>query len=77
MGGATELARRLTHATGRRVGREAVYKWGKNGVPWKWRHHLAPLAVAQGLTLPDGFLPETEAAHASLAVCDMGQDDAL
>ena len=36
--------------------REAVYKWKRNGIPWRWRSTVERLARERGVTLPAGFL---------------------
>ncbi|RDD60470.1 hypothetical protein DRB17_17880 [Ferruginivarius sediminum] len=56
LGGGTRVAEALTKATGERCDREAVYKWKRNGVPWKWRVHVCHLAEAMGETVPDDFV---------------------
>lgn len=67
LGGATEIVKLLADAPGGgRVDREAVYKWIKlERIPWKWRPAVMGIARAQGVPLPDDFLPgiETEAAE--------------
>ena len=35
--------------------RERVYKWKKNGVPWRWRSAVARLAKRRGVPLPEDF----------------------
>jgi hypothetical protein len=57
LGGGTAVAAYLSDRTGERIDREAVYKWGSQGVPWRWRPFLKPLAEAKGIALPEGFLP--------------------
>lgn len=63
LGGGKVVAERLSEATGKRVDPEAVYKWNEfNSVPWRWRHHLVPLAREKGISLPEDFFPGTQDA---------------
>ena len=61
LGGGTAVAAYLTEKSGEAVDREAVYKWSTQGVPWRWRLFLKPLASEKGIPLPEGFLPEEAA----------------
>lgn len=38
--------------------REAVYKWGVNGVPWKYRIALIAMAQDKGVPVPPNFLKD-------------------
>jgi len=58
LGGGTTIAEELTVLAGEPVDREAVYKWGENGVPYRWRPFLKILAGRKGAVLPEGFLPD-------------------
>lgn len=58
LGGGTKVAIALTDLTGTAVDREVVYKWKVNGVPWRWRVHVARLAKQAGQPLPDDFFGE-------------------
>lgn len=57
LGGGTVVADWLTANTDSTVDREAVYKWGEQQVPWKWRGYLLAMAKEKGLSAPDDFLP--------------------
>lgn len=50
LGGAAKIART--------IGDEAVNvrQWKRQGVPWRWRHLVANLASARGITVPRDFL---------------------
>jgi len=56
LGGGTRLAAALTRATGERFDREQVYKWKRNGVPYRWRGHVRRLAEAMGESVPADFV---------------------
>lgn len=56
LGGGTKLATALSRATGETFDREQVYKWKRNGVPWRWRAHVRRLAEAMGESVPADFL---------------------
>jgi hypothetical protein len=36
--------------------REAVYKWKRNGIPWRWRASIQKLAQKKRIPLPASFL---------------------
>ena len=58
LGGGTVICDWLFKHSGRRIDREAVYKWHKrNRVPWKWRGALLVMATAHNLRPPEDFLP--------------------
>lgn len=57
LGGPTVVAKQLSELTGENLDREAVYKWNKNGVPWRWRAHLLAIAGKRGVKAPKDFLP--------------------
>lgn len=61
LGGGTKIARWLTEQSGELVDCEAVYKWKRNGVAWRWRPLLAQLARQRGIALPPQFLPDEAA----------------
>jgi len=61
LGGATKIAKWLARETGSDIDREAIYKWSRNSVPWRWRPHLARLAFEQGIALPSDFSPRVAA----------------
>jgi hypothetical protein len=55
LGGGTAIAEALWgEATERR--REAVYKWKRNGIPWRWRLEIYRLAGLRGVPVPSEFL---------------------
>ncbi len=60
LGGATQVAIRLTEMTGEPIDRDAVRKWKTQGIAWKWR--LPVVALAQQLgkdrAIPKQFLPK-------------------
>lgn len=58
LGGGTTVSDLLTELTGRRVDRERVYKWRRNGVPWEFRVPVARILIGRGLPIPAGFLPD-------------------
>lgn len=62
LGGGTKLATLLQDAPGGgKVDREAVYKWAKlDRIPWRWRPAVAAVARAQGVAIPDDFIPGVE-----------------
>ena len=63
LGDGTELSKEINARTGRPVDRDAVYKWKRNGVPWRWRQVVADIARERNVLLPQGFLaPESQGA---------------
>lgn len=61
LGNGTQIAAWLEAATGKRVGREAVYKWRANDIPLKWRPHLVRMATEKGVALPENFMAWVDA----------------
>lgn len=57
LGGGTAVAQWLAREANANVGREAVYKWSGNSVPWKWRPYLTKLASEKGIAIPADFMP--------------------
>lgn len=47
------------------VSEAAVYKWGKRGIPWKWRRAVAAIAREKRIRLPADFLGQVPEARAS------------
>ncbi len=61
LGGGTVVAAAIfgeIEARGKR--REAVYKWKRNGIPWRWRGAVERVARQRGVPIPAGFLNPTE-----------------
>ncbi len=61
LGGGTVVAAAIfgeIEARGRR--REAVYKWKRNGIPWRFRGAIERIARQRGVALPDQFLNPAE-----------------
>jgi hypothetical protein len=57
LGGGTLLAEAVFGSVGPGgKHREAVYKWKRNGIPWRWRLRVQELAQERGIPLPPGFL---------------------
>lgn len=56
LGKPLELAEKISAESGRKIGRETVYKWRKNGVPWRWQPFVAKLAIQKGVKLPEDFV---------------------
>lgn len=60
LGDGTAVAEWLSGRTHQPVDREAVYKWKKNGVAWRYRNLVAAMADELKVLLPDGFLQEAD-----------------
>jgi hypothetical protein len=56
LGGGTAVAEALAQFFDPPPDRDLVYKWKKNGVPWKFRLQVAELAKSKNVPLPDDFL---------------------
>lgn len=52
LGNGTAVAAWVSKHAGKRVDREAVYKWASNGIPWRWRPLLARMAREKGVKAP-------------------------
>lgn len=57
LGGGTVIAEWLTAEAKAPVDREAIYKWARNDVPWKWRPYLIKMAKKKGVRIPGDFMP--------------------
>lgn len=57
LGGGTVIAEWLASEARATVDREAVYKWSRNNVPWKWRPLLIKMAKEKRVKLPVDFMP--------------------
>lgn len=57
LGDGTKVAEAIKAMSPEPPDRQAVYKWKRNGVPWKWRPFIAALAAERGVDLPEGFFP--------------------
>lgn len=57
LGGGTKVADWFASKGKPAIDREAVYKWQNNGVPWRWRVHIAKMAKEQGVKVPKDFVP--------------------
>lgn len=51
------MAEWVSSASGKKLDREAVYKWAVNGIPWKWRPFVAKMATEKNVVLPPDFMP--------------------
>lgn len=60
LGGHKDLSERLQQVAGAEFKLDTVYRWRKDGIPWRWRAHVVRLAKEKGVALPDDFLPGVE-----------------
>lgn len=57
LGGGTVIAEALFGGIGERGRhRDTIYKWKRNGIPWRWRSAIVEIARERGVDLPDNFL---------------------
>jgi hypothetical protein len=61
LGMGTAIAAWISARSGEKLDREAVYKWPKAGIPWKWRPFVAAMAAEKNINLPEDFLPDVKA----------------
>jgi hypothetical protein len=52
LGGCGKVAKALSRSPA------TVSNWKQRGVPWKYRNTMAVMALAQGVSVPQGFLGE-------------------
>lgn len=57
LGKGDDIARWVSVETGEPIKRDAVYKWGSNGVPFRWRPILLKMAREKGVSTPSDFIP--------------------
>lgn len=52
LGNGTVIASWVSKESGRKVDREAVYKWSTNGIPYRWRPLLLKMARLKNVKPP-------------------------
>lgn len=62
LGGEDALASKIAAIAVESPNREAIRKWRRNDVPWRWRAVVAKIARRHRVRLPDGFegVPERQ-----------------
>ena len=56
LGDGNAVAALLFEKSGKKISRDAVYKWKANGIPWRWQPFFAKICKDRGWRVPKDFV---------------------